>query len=399
VIQYVSCDILSAVTRLEKDGPFLTSAASAPSVSRDAGAHRIGRVTALDSFTGDMHRAAEASVVLGVDGGRSKTVAVVADMRGRILGSGRAGNAAHPTTDADIHDQFVLEAAEAALLDASVDRGQIAVGMFGLAGVDWPEDFDRRRASLGNLGVTRHIVVGNDAFLGWRASLSSQEFGVVVAAGTGAMVGVIAADGQAWHYGAYARSGGAQTIARDALTAVYRAEDGTGEPTELTGLVLSEMGLSSTDALLRADGKSQLISARVFGLAAHVMEAASKGDVVAAEIVTDQGEYLAQYAAAAIRRFSMELDEFDVVLSGGLFRSRNQLLLETLISNVRRVAPRVRFVHPGFEPVIGAVLQAYDHLGVVVTQDTISNLTCTAPPATLFDTLMTPIMSDSKDPT
>lgn len=337
-------------------------------------------------------------VVLGVDGGRSKTIALIADASGQVLGAGRAGDATHSTSDLDRQMEFILAAVEEARQDADIDLKQVMVSFFGLSGADWPEDHQARWARLAGFGVGRQIGVKNDAFLGWRTALSRYPFGVVIASGTGTNVGVIAPDGREWHYGAYARSGGAQSMALEALTAVFRAEDGRGEATALTQVVLDKLDMSSTDDLLHAEVQKRLFLPDVFGLAPHVMKTANEGDDVAAAIVVDQARTLAEYATAAIRRFSMENLEFDVVLSGGLFRSRNHLLLETIAEEVQRIAPLVHFLHPNLEPVMGALLYAYDDLDIAVSQEIVVNLTNTTPPATLFDTGSKANQVDMEDP-
>lgn len=325
-------------------------------------------------------------VVLGVDGGRSKTIALIADTNGQVLGAGRVGDATHSTSDLDKQMEFILAAVEEAGRDADIDLKQVIVSFFGLSGADWPEDHQARWTRLANFGAGRQVGVKNDAFLHWRAALSQYSFGVVIAAGTGANIGVIAPDGREWHYGAYARSGGAQSMGLEALTAVFRAADGRGEFTALTQVVLDKLDMSSTDDLLHAEVERTLFPPDVFGLAPHVMKTANEGDEVATAIVVGQAKILAEYATAAIRRFSMETYEFDVVLSGGFFRSQNHLLLETIAEEVQRIAPQVHFLQPNLEPVMGALLYAYDDLEIAVSQEIVVNLTNTTPPATLFDT-------------
>jgi N-acetylglucosamine kinase-like BadF-type ATPase len=323
--------------------------------------------------------------VVGVDGGTTKTIALVADDKGRILGAGRGGNSNWTGPDVEVPMQVVAETVWEALRQAGLSGDDVAMGAFGLAGADWPEDYQRRQAVLERSGVARRVVIKNDALVGWRAG-TRDRFGVAIVAGTGSNTAIIPPDGKEWCYGYYVRYGGAGDVAYDAIYAVLRQEDGRGAPTALTGIVLSRLGYPTAEALLRALYKHQLDSSSVLSLCPLVFEAAYEGDEVAAVLIVKQGEALAEYATAGIRRYGMQDLEFDVVLSGSLFKGKGPLLIDTITQAVHRVAPRTRIVHPRFEPAVGGVLLAYDALNADVTDGMYENLAQTVPGAAFFDT-------------
>ena len=88
----------------------------------------------------------------------------------------------------------------------------------------------------------------------------------------------------------------------------------------------------------------KLAGARLHSLCPLVFEAAAAGDEVAAEIIVKQGLALAEYATAAIRRFSMQGLEFDVVLAGSVFKGWGPLLVDTITQAIHRVAARAHIV-------------------------------------------------------
>jgi N-acetylglucosamine kinase-like BadF-type ATPase len=324
--------------------------------------------------------------VVGVDGGTTKTIALVADDAGRILGAGRGGNSNWTGPDVEVPMRVVVAAVQEALGRAGLSSNDVAVGVFCLAGADWPEDHERRTMVLERSGIARRVIVKNDALAGWRAGTRGP-YGVVIAAGTGTNTAIITPDGREWCYGYYASYGGAVDVVQEAIKAVLREEDGRGATTALTSIVLNRLGYANADALLKAMVAGQLDRERVLSLCPLVFEAAHAGDDVAADIVVKQGEALAEYATAGIRRFGMQELEFDVVLSGGLFKGRGPLLKDTITQAVHRVAPRTRMVRTRFEPAVGAVLLAYDALKATVTDAMYNNLTQTAPGAEFFSTV------------
>jgi len=323
--------------------------------------------------------------ILGVDGGTTKTIALVADMEGRILGAARGGNSNWTGDDVTAPMAVVAETCRAALAQAGVRPDEVAVGVFGLAGADWPEDYARRQAALEAAQLARRIVVRNDAIVGWRAG-TRQTYGVVIAAGTGSNTCVLAPDGREWCYGYYVFYGGAVDIAQEILGAVFRAEDGRGQPTCLTDMALRHLSYPTAEALLKAMIAGKVNQAARLTLCPLAFEAAVAGDEVAAGIIIKQGKALAEYATAAIRRFDMQHLTFDVVLAGSVFKGQGPLLVDTVTQAIHRVAPRAKVVRAVQEPAAGALLLAYDALGIPVSDAMHTALHTTMPDPALFAT-------------
>jgi N-acetylglucosamine kinase-like BadF-type ATPase len=257
--------------------------------------------------------------------------------------------------------------------------------MFALAGADWPEDHRRRQAVLERAGLARKVVVKNDAFAGMRAG-SSRPYGVVISAGTGTNTAAIAPDGREWAFGYYANYGGAGDLAAEVVAALLRADDGRGSHTLLTELALRQLNCPSVEAMLRGITSGEVSQADRLALAPLVFEASTAGDAVASDIVIRQGIALAEYAIALIRRFDMAGLEFEVVLSGSVFKGEGPLLVDTVTQNIHRMAPRASIVRTRFEPAVGALLLALDACGILADEEVYRNLEKTAPPAAFYAT-------------
>jgi N-acetylglucosamine kinase-like BadF-type ATPase len=324
--------------------------------------------------------------VVGVDGGTTKTVALVADTAGRIIGAARGGGSNWTGSDVSQPMRVVIATAVQALERAGVAGTEVALGVFGLAGADWLEDYARRQAMLAQSGLARRVVVKNDALVGWRAG-TREPYGLVIAAGTGLNVCVITPDGREWCYGYYARYGGASDITAEAIDAVLRAEDGRGAPTALTDAVLSALGYASTESLLRGMTAGRTGSKEILPLCPAVFEAAQAGDQVAADILVHQGLALAEYVTAAVSRFGMRALAFDVVLCGSVFKGVGPLLVDTITQAIHRVAPRARVTRARLEPVVGALLFAYDELGILARDALMRNLEQSVPGDEFFSTV------------
>lgn len=323
--------------------------------------------------------------VVGVDGGTTKTIALVADSQGRILSAARGGGSNWAGEEVDIPMAVVVETVRAALDKAGLCGEDIAMGVFTLAGADWPEDHTRREAYLSKSGIAQRVRVKNDSFGGLRSGLR-KPYGMVLAAGTGMNAAVITPDGQEWAFGYYETYGGAGTIVHEAFDAVLRAEDGRGQPTLLTQMMLDKLGFDSVEAMLRASVLRKVSRSALLSFCPLVFEAAFKGDAVANKLLVHHGQGLAEYATAMVRRFHMESLEFDVVLAGSVFKGIGPVLIDVITQEVHRVAPRAHIVRSQFEPSVGSILLAFDALGVQVTNPMYETLAASMPEADLFNT-------------
>lgn len=325
------------------------------------------------------------SFVVGVDGGTTKTIALVADGRGCILGASRGPGSNWSGPNPRIPMGTVERTVRRALAEARLSVEDIALAVCCLAGADWPEDHESRRTLLQASGIARQVVVKNDAFGGLRAG-TSRSYGLVIAAGTAVNAAAIAPDGREWAFGYYADRGGAKDVARQAMRAVLRAEDGRGRPTALTAAVLERLGLATPEAMLRAWVAGEIEQGRINSLCPLVFAAAEAGDEVATQIIVDEGLALAEYAIALIRRFALQNQPVDVVLAGSEFKGQGQLLARTIQQAIGQVAPHARIVRAQFEPVVGALLLAYDALGVPSGSEVYANLAASMPGPEFFNT-------------
>lgn len=306
-------------------------------------------------------------VVLGVDGGNTKSVAVVVDEDGAVLGRGQSGCS-------DIYGAASLEEAlseldgaiRSALAESGCVASDLAASAMSLAGADWPEDFHLLREALRSCGVSRCVSVFNDAFAPLRAG--SDDFtGVAVVCGTGATTGARSAAGQMWHASWWQDAQGARQLGHRALWAAFHAELGIGPPTSLTECILAAYEKTALESLLHE------MTTRKAGRwetepAAHVLVAeAEAGDPVARGLVQAHGEALGAYALVACRK--VDLTPLHRLILDGTVLRRSALMLGALAKRVLSEEPRARVILPDLEPAAGAALLAMDSAGISVSRE------------------------------
>jgi len=327
-------------------------------------------------------------LVLGVDAGATKTFALIADERGRILGFGQGGPGNHQVAGPEPALAEIRRACEEALARAGASP-PVELGFFGLAGADLPVDFALLTPAIEDMGLAQQVRIKNDTMVALRAGLK-RSWGVAVICGTGFNAGGIGPDGrevQLPGLGALSGDwGGGGDIAREVIRLICRAWDGRGQPTMLTEMVLEALGLPSVEELISQLYQSefdyypgQFDQRRLLGLVPLVFEAAYQGDQVAQDLLVRVGTEVGITASAIIKRLGVEDTDVEVVLGGSVFKGKGPLLVDTVTQVVHRVAPRATIVLPEFEPVVGAVFLALESLGVGVNEAVYANVRASLP--------------------
>jgi N-acetylglucosamine kinase-like BadF-type ATPase len=306
---------------------------------------------------------------LGVDGGNSSTRALVTDAAGTALGYGTGGNSNYQSVGLEAAIGHVLAAVEEACRGAGLSTAQVAYTYFALAGDDVADDHTLLLKTLQDRLPGLAFGLSNDVWAGLRAgSLSGLGVAVNCGSGCGAVGRNAAGQGLIIPDVGYifGDSGGGNQIAVDGIRAVIRAWDGRGEPTLLTRLILDALEQPDPQTLYTAVYRKQI--GHVRRLTRVVLQASAAGDSVATQILRRIGSELGISGAAVVRRLGMEAESFDLVLTGGTFRTLNSALVDAVVERVRVVAPRCRPTLPRLMPVAGAVLMAMDDGGSPVTE-------------------------------
>jgi N-acetylglucosamine kinase-like BadF-type ATPase len=300
--------------------------------------------------------------VIGVDGGATKTDAVVLSADGRVLGSGRAGASNWESVGLDGAVRAVGAAIDAALADAGRARGDVAASAFALAGVDWPSDHIRLDEALGALGLGGRRLVTNDAFAALRAGASSA-VGCVSSAGTGAVAAGRNAAGETVRTMAegFGELGGAGDIVERAIWACARMRECSGPETALAAAFCRALGVRDLDQLFESIKRRGVTPGA--DLARLVLEVAGAGDAVAHDLLEEQGRSLADEVLGVARRLRMLDGPFELVIAGSVHLAGSRALDGAFTGRVAEHAPRAQIVPLRERAVIGAGRLALDVLG------------------------------------
>lgn len=302
--------------------------------------------------------------VVGVDGGGTKTHAVVLDRDLAVLGEGLAGPSNPLRVGIASAAAAIREAIDKACEAAQLRRTDLIAAEIGLAGARRKELSARMRDALMTLGIGEVFVVGDADIALYGASEGAP--GLIVIAGTGSICCGINARGKticAGGWGPIAGDEGAGAwITRQALRAIAHAVDGRGPATALTAAACSYFHVSDPNDLSTAIYAPTITNERLAGFGKHVIEAARTRDRVAREILCEGGHELGLAAAAVINNLKLEREQFQVAYVGGVFDAAGELVLAAMRDEIVRVAPKAFLAPPRFSPAVAAARMARERL-------------------------------------
>jgi N-acetylglucosamine kinase-like BadF-type ATPase len=324
---------------------------------------------------GEISRSGEDKLFLGVDGGKSKTYCLLARVNGRVIGWGRSGSSDKYYRPLDEALDEIALAVHRACKMAVISPTEVAYGAFGLAGADWSEDFEELKNNLDQRRISQRVLVKNDMHIALRANVPNG-VGILISAGTHLAAAIRLADGNEWHSGWFSVDGAGGVYAgKRVFWAVMRAEDGRGHPTALTQLLLEVSGKDTPLSLLRDLSAGRLDDSFFASLAPLLFQAHQEfHDPVAAVIITEMGEDISLWATGLLDRFQLVHEPIPIILSGGIFKTEDPLLVDTILQKVHERVPRAEIRKACFEPVIGALLYAYELDAVPVTVELLSEI-------------------------
>jgi N-acetylglucosamine kinase-like BadF-type ATPase len=296
---------------------------------------------------------------LGVDGGASKTAALVTDEAGKLLGEGTAGPSNHLRVGIETAARNIERAVNKALVAADVASREINWAYCGIAGADHPAHRQEVVDSLEVFFPRGNFTVDNDARIALTGAIGFGP-GVVVIAGTGSVSFGRNETGEEARAGGWGPvigdEGSAYGIARSAFAAIVRAFDGRGPQTKMIDLLKSEYQMSPEE-LPRFVYSTTTHADDIARFTKVVSDAAHDGDEVARAILSDAGRELGICVTAVAKRLDLLTKEFPVSYVGGAFNA-GELLLQPMRDALKVAAPAATLAPPIRKPVEGAAMMA-----------------------------------------
>jgi N-acetylglucosamine kinase-like BadF-type ATPase len=292
---------------------------------------------------------------LGIDGGGSKTTAVIAD-ENSVLGRATAGASNMTRVGQEQARASIQQAVRDACAVAKINSSQVQYTCIGASGGGRPAVSEELHSILTEI-VGGSIEVVGDTLITLDAAFPG-EAGIIVIAGTGSIAFGRNARGQTARAGgwgfAISDEGSGYWIGRAAVSAVFRAVDESLE-TELTKRVFSAWNVAEINQLVPLANASPAPDfAALFPL---VVTAADQGDALARLILTQAGHELARLARSVGARLFPAGEVVRMAMSGGVF-TNSLMVRQAFMGSFHSQGTMLSILPQPVDPVDGALARA-----------------------------------------
>jgi N-acetylglucosamine kinase-like BadF-type ATPase len=299
----------------------------------------------------------EKEFVIGIDGGGTKTIAALADLKGKILREIEIG----PTNPNKIgFEKTVFNLKE--LISKISKNKKIKFAYLGLAG-GLERDREKRKKIRKEIQkfFDFPIVVDGDQKIAFRAG-TDEKNGIVVIAGTGAIAmgwkgkKEEISGGWDWLMG---DQGSAFWVGKRVLEEIGNALDGRRKDFRLRKFIFKKLKIKKEKEFYQRFYHQDFVE-RVASISKFIDEFSRKGDRFSKEILIEAAKEVSKMIISVIKKLNFEKEEFPVVFSGGMFRSK--IFREKVENQIRKIASNAKFISLRQKPVIGAIKLAIEKL-------------------------------------
>jgi glucosamine kinase len=303
-------------------------------------------------------------IVIGIDGGGSKTRAMVADEHGGMIGDVVGSASAVRPGKVEASASVIADVVRDALASCEMTHVMPRVLCVGVAGVGREIERQELWQALVSREIADEVVIHSDATIALDDAFGDGP-GVLLISGTGSIAfgrGPTGATARCGGWGpVFGDEGSGAWIGRKALSVVAAANDGREPETALTGAILTAAELNELPELIA--WAAVATPSVLASLAPVVMSVADSGDLRANSIVSLAVEELSLHIRSLARQlFIDERATLPVALTGGMLQ-RGSTLRRRLEHRLKTAVPGAQVSADEVIPVRGAVRGALRFVG------------------------------------
>lgn len=304
------------------------------------------------------------TLILGVDGGNTKTDYFLFDTEGHLLSFTRRGSCSQESLPDHAEGSYRIMKAvfDDWLGGLGLQTCDIKAACLGLAGVDTPHQKHDIETVLNRFNFQKYVVV-NDCFIPIKAG-SDSAIGACSINGTGTSTGAVDRQGHMVQVGGIGELtsdlGGGRYIARQSVKAAFDYYYRFGEYTPLVDDVMHAYNITQKEELAQAIVEHYAIQ-NAHTLTLSVFKHAQEGDKVSQAILTEIGHTLGLNTAGAIRECDFDRD-VEVVIAGSVWiKGRNQGMIDAFKQEIESHTGKHVLLRPlEVPPATGAIIWALE---------------------------------------
>ncbi|MEZ6128521.1 MAG: BadF/BadG/BcrA/BcrD ATPase family protein [Planctomycetaceae bacterium] len=263
-------------------------------------------------------------LVIGVDAGGTKTVALLSPLSGtktdRPLGTGQGGPGNLRAIGFNAATREIAAAIDAAFVDADIVPHQVAALCLSVAGAGRLAKQQQLHTWAEAQSLAERTIVTTDAepIL---AAASDEGIGIALISGTGSLAWGKNSAGKVQRVGGWGHlfgdEGSGYAIALAGLRAVAQTADGIGKPTALTDVFLDRLNAATPSDLVECIYGTTLSRDQIAAMADLVFDVADH-DATARGILDSAATDLANMVRTLAQKLQFGPDPFPLAVAGGV---------------------------------------------------------------------------------
>ncbi|GEL77760.1 N-acetylglucosamine kinase [Tenuibacillus multivorans] len=315
--------------------------------------------------------------VIGIDGGGTKTKAVLADQTGQVFATA-AGGPSNPNsvTEHEIYESL-SELFKSLKKQSPEAFDQVSICFAGMSGVGLDPNQSSLKTVLTNIcqPYDMDVELAHDGVIALYVGTGGQD-GIVHISGTGSITYAIKDNlikrAGGWGY-LFDDLGSGYSIGKETLAAVLQEYDGRGERTVLTSKVLQYFNADIPPDLVSLIYQASNHRTLIAQLSKLTFDAYEEGDDVSIQIIKQAAKDISHSIKSLANDVYANHDQVNVVLSGGLFK-RDHIMIPLIKDDLKGTGHAYNLQLLYAEPVFGAVIGGLKHLGLEISEGFMENI-------------------------
>lgn len=303
-------------------------------------------------------------ILIGIDGGGTKTACVATDFNGTILHQCNGGPSNFLMIGTETVSETLLELINNCKNALKIQYDDIKSVVLGTTGAGRRSDAERLEKAFNDFTASKkikinHFYVDSDARIALEGAFSGKP-GSILIAGTGSIMFGKDKNGVIHRVGGFGRfigdQGSGYMLGKKGLTAVAKDFDGRGKKTLLSKLAAEKFNLETPEILIIEIYKNNFDIASV---APIVLDAAEQNDEIALQIINEESDELLLHFESMLKKINEP--ELNVSFIGSIITNKN-IFSDTLRKKIISSFSNVNIKEADYPPAMGAVLMAKEIL-------------------------------------
>ncbi len=299
-------------------------------------------------------------IIIGIDGGGTKTACVASDLDGNILHQINGGPSNFLMIGTEKVSETLLELVENCISTLNLKYSDILAVVLGTTGAGRRSDAERLEKAFNEYSFSKGITINNfyvdsDARVALEGAFSGKP-GSILIAGTGSIMFGKDKDGIIHRVGGFGRfigdQGSGYMLGKKGLTAVAKDFDGRSKKTLLSTLAAEQFKFDTPEILITEIYKNNFDIASAAPL---VFDAAQQNDETALQIIDEESNELLLHFDSMLKKINEP--ELCVSFIGSIITNDN-IFSRTLKKKINEKFPQVIIKDADYPPAMGAVLMA-----------------------------------------